>query len=103
MGFIYLFLIVSAVCCMFPFFWMIRSALMTNSEVFVFPPKMWPDETHWDNFAKVMEYFNLFQYLKNTMTILIPVLFGTVITCPLPFSTSCIAASTFSRASGVCA
>lgn len=83
MGFIYLFLIVSAVCCMFPFFWMIRSALMTNSEVFVFPPKMWPDETHWDNFAKVMEYFNLFQYLKNTMTILIPVLFGTVITCPL--------------------
>lgn len=80
---IYLFLIAAGVACLFPFFWMIRSALMTNAEVFIFPPKMWPEEAQWDNFLNVVEYFDLLKYLKNTMMILIPVLIGTLVTCPL--------------------
>ncbi len=82
-SFRYLFLIAGTIACAFPFYWMLRSALMSNAEVFMFPPKMWPDKLRWDNFATAMKYFDLFGYLKNTLTIMIPVVIGTLLVCPL--------------------
>ena len=80
---LYLFLSVCAVLCAFPFFWQIRSALMPSSEVFLLPPKMLPDHPQWGNFIEALKNFELLKYLRNTLTILVPVLIGTVITCPL--------------------
>lgn len=81
--FLYLFIIACAVLCVFPFYWQIRSALMSNSEIFRFPPRMWPESPQWSNFITALTAFNFLGYLKNTMSIMLPVLLGTVITCPL--------------------
>ena len=80
---LYLFIIACAVLCVFPFYWQIRSALMSNSEIFRFPPRMWPESPQWSNFITALTAFNFLGYLKNTLSIMLPVLLGTVITCPL--------------------
>ncbi len=80
---LYLFIIICAVFCAFPFYWQIRSALMTNSEIFIFPPRMWPESPQWSNFITALTTFNFLNYLKNTLSIMFPVLLGTMITCPL--------------------
>ncbi len=74
-------LILGAVICLFPFFWLIRTSLMDLREIYVQPPMLWSDAPHWENYKAIFsEEFPFVQYLKNTLTILIPVTVGTVLT-----------------------
>ncbi|PAD14260.1 sugar ABC transporter ATP-binding protein [Shouchella clausii] len=76
----YCLLLFGATVSLLPFFWMVRSALMTSSEIFQFPPKMLPDHWQWGNFIEIFEVVEFGLYVKNTLFILIPVLIGTVLT-----------------------
>ena len=77
------FLFLICALSLFPFYWMIRSSLMNQMELFSFPPKLYPERLRWDNFTGVFEAFPFPLYFKNTMMIIFPVLLGTIVTCSL--------------------
>ncbi|MCP3739443.1 carbohydrate ABC transporter permease [Rossellomorea sp. BNER] len=74
-------LIVGAIISLIPFIWLVRSSLMTSTEIFEFPPKIFPEEIQWSNYIEIFSIIDFFQYFKNTLIILVPVILGTIITC----------------------
>lgn len=77
-----LFLLLSTIAAVsiVPLYWMLRSSLMSNAEIFVFPPKLVPSTWRWQNYVKTFQNFEALKYLKNTMILLIPCVLGTVLT-----------------------
>ncbi len=73
-------LIVGALIASVPLYWLVRSSLMTLGEIFIFPPLLWPEVMRWSNYYDAVTAVNFLLYFKNTMTIMIPVLFGTLLT-----------------------
>jgi len=82
---VYALLIVLSVLFLFPFFWMISSALKPQWQIFVWPPQWIPDPIMWQNFAEALGNpllpFHLF--LRNTMIIEVAVLVGRLVSCTL--------------------
>ncbi len=78
--FLYLFLVAGAVSCLFPLYWQIRSSLMTNAEIFINPPVLFPSELEWENYSEALLSFDALQYFINTLIVVVPSFFGTVIT-----------------------
>lgn len=76
----YLLLIFLAFISLVPLYWMLRSSVMTNAEIFVFPPKFLPNTWRWSNYVKTFTSFNALLYFKNTMILLLPSVAGTVLT-----------------------
>jgi multiple sugar transport system permease protein len=56
---------------------------MDNLELFRFPPKLYPDSFQWQNFVQVFQSVPFPLYFANTMTIIIPVIIGTLVTSTL--------------------
>lgn len=77
----FLLLVIGAVISFVPFLWLLRSSLMTTTEIFVFPPKILPETFQWHNFRDVFDIIDFGLYFKNTMIIMVPVLIGTIATC----------------------
>ncbi|NHN32669.1 carbohydrate ABC transporter permease [Paenibacillus agricola] len=77
------FLFVICVASLFPFYWLVKSSLMDDLELFRFPPKYYMDSFRWENFAEVFRAVPFHLYFQNTMMIIIPVLIGTLVTCSL--------------------
>lgn len=63
---IHAFLLIVAVTCLFPLFWMVRSALMTNATVFV-DKSLIPAHLHFENFYKVWEEGKFGWYFFNSV------------------------------------
>ncbi len=62
---------------MLPVWWIIRSSLMTNNELYSM--SFFPSEWLWSNYASTLEFFNYWKYLANTAMVVVPaVIFGTV-------------------------
>ena len=71
-------LIVLAFLAMFPIWWIIRSSLMNNVELYAWPPHLFPPKWLFSNYLIAAEQFPFWHYFKNTMTIIVPaVLAGT--------------------------
>lgn len=81
---------VIAVLVAFPVYWLVRSSLMSDTQMFVWPLKYWPSEFRWQNYADALSRQPFFRYTLNTVTIFIFVLMGTMVT-------SCLAAYAFGR------
>lgn len=72
-------LILFAFFAMLPIWWIFRSSLMSNGELFKWPPAFLPPKWRWSNYADTMQYFKFWTYLKNTMIIILPsMLMGTI-------------------------
>ena len=52
---------------------------MSLGELYIFPPLIWSRNTHWSNYLQAMTVVDFPIFFKNTMTILIPVLAGTLL------------------------
>jgi len=82
---VYALLIVLGAIFLFPFFWMVTSALKPQYQIFVWPPKWIPDPIMWENFAQALGNpllpFHLF--FRNTMIIEVAVLTGRLLSCTL--------------------
>lgn len=76
-------LILVSVLFMFPFYWMIITALKDNTRVFTYPIEWWPEPVRWDNFATAVNYagFPFFLYLRNSVFYSLSVSIGTIISC----------------------
>ena len=71
--------IIIAILVMFPIWWIIRSSLMNNAELYKIPPHIVPPSWLFSNYPKAMNHFPFWRYLFNTMTIIVPsVLSGTI-------------------------
>ncbi len=74
---------VLAIVVMFPIWWIFRSSLMTNAELYAYPPKFVPGEWLWSNYQATMETFKFWKYLGNTMLIIVPSVLGGTLTATL--------------------
>ena len=74
----------------FPVYWLVRSSLMSDTQMFVWPLKYWPSEFRWQNYTDALSRQPFLLYTLNTMKIFLFVLLGTMLT-------ACLAAYAFGR------
>lgn len=65
----YSILVIVSIIILFPFYWMFITAVKPVSEIFAFPPKLFPSEFHWENFAKAMAVTDFPTYFKNSLIV----------------------------------
>ena len=68
---------------MFPIYWIFRSSLMSNGELYAYPPAFLPPEWRFSNYPETLKVFDYWKFLGNTMTILVPAVIGAVITATM--------------------
>ncbi len=81
-SFLHIFLMTVAMACLFPLFWMLRSALMTNETVFV-DKSFIPQTLHFENFIHAWEQGNFGTYFLNSIIYTTSVVFCIVIIASL--------------------
>lgn len=72
-----------AVLVLFPIWWIFRTSLMSNAEIYRYPPALVPGRWLWSNYSKALEIFKFWKYLANTMTIIVPAVIGGTLTATL--------------------
>lgn len=80
---VYLLLIAGSILCLMPLFWMLRSSLMTNVEIFMVPIRWLPEVFQWKNYKDVFETLPFLKYYANSLTLVAFVVSGAVITSSL--------------------
>lgn len=80
---VYLLCLLGSAVMLIPLAWLIRSSVMDISQIFVFPPEWKPDPLVLENYPNALSAEPFFLYFRNTMTILVPVVIGTVVTSAL--------------------
>jgi len=65
-------IVILAALVMLPIWWIFRSSLMTNSELYAFPPAFFPADWLFSNYAITLKYFDFWLYLKNSFIIITP-------------------------------
>ena len=84
---VYTCLIALSLVFLFPFFWMITSALKENYQTMLWPPQWLPNPARWQNFPEALfgnsqlPFFPTF--LMNTMRIEVFVMIGRLVSCVL--------------------
>ena len=82
---VYSLLIVLSLLFLFPFYWMVSTALKAEHNVFTWPPQWIPDPVLWSNFKEALSNpqlpFTLF--FRNTMILEIGIIVGRLISCTL--------------------
>jgi alpha-1,4-digalacturonate transport system permease protein len=67
--FTYVLMVIVSIVVLFPFYWMFVTAVKPLGEIFEFPPKLWPSEFFWGNFAKSMSVTDFPTYFKNSIIV----------------------------------
>lgn len=65
-------IILLALAVLFPIWWIFRTSLMTNAEIYKYPPAFFPGRWLFSNYQKTLKIFKFWRYLLNTMLIIIP-------------------------------
>jgi multiple sugar transport system permease protein len=65
-------LILVAFIVMFPVWWIFRSSLMNNAELYAWPPKLFPRDWLFSNYIEAQKDFPFWRYFINTMMIIVP-------------------------------
>jgi multiple sugar transport system permease protein len=77
--FAFLAVVLFMLAVLFPIWWIIRSSLMSNAELYAWPPSLYPKNWLFSNYPATLQHFPFLLYFRNTMTIIVPsVIFGTV-------------------------
>lgn len=77
--------IIFAACAMLPLWWIFRSSLMTNSELYGWPPAFFPSKWLFSNYVETVNSpsFNFWRLFGNTMKIIVPSVLGGTLTATL--------------------
>jgi multiple sugar transport system permease protein len=65
-------LIAIALAVIFPIWWIFRSSLMNNAELYAWPPALLPQKWLFSNYAEALKSFPFWRYFANTMIIIAP-------------------------------
>jgi multiple sugar transport system permease protein len=76
---VYLILTVGAIPMIFPFLWMVSTALKTPDQLLAFPPILIPHPADWGNFGAALQMLPFGLFLRNTLIIEIFVIIGGLI------------------------
>lgn len=63
---IYSLLSAAAVLWLLPVLWVVISALKTNSDLYSFPPKLWPDPVTFEHFKEAFKKGDFGLYFMNS-------------------------------------
>lgn len=77
---IYLLLVAGSVLMLMPLLWLVRSSLMDNAQIFVFPPEWIPRPFQWSNYPEALTSVPFGRYFLNTAFIEACVLGGVLLT-----------------------
>ncbi|MBW8351418.1 carbohydrate ABC transporter permease [Bacillus sp. IITD106] len=80
---IYTFLTLFSVYFLFPFIWVLLTALKSDAEVFSFPPKIFPSVPQFHNFIDAWMSQPFGTYLKNSVIVTTLTTFGQLLSCSL--------------------
>ena len=69
-----------AVIFFFPFFWTVSTSLKQVSELFQYPPGLFPAVPQWKNYATVLHTVPYLLWVKNSATVVVLVTFGVILT-----------------------
>ena len=75
---IYLFLALWSIIVIFPMIWVLVSSFKTSKEIF-FSPWQLPAQLMWENFARAWSKANIGLYFFNTLAVLLPAIFFTLL------------------------
>jgi ABC-type glycerol-3-phosphate transport system permease component len=75
----YLILLVGAVPMIFPFLWMLSTALKTPAQLLAFPPVLIPNPVEWGNFGAALQTLPFGRFFRNTLIIEFFVIVGGLI------------------------
>jgi multiple sugar transport system permease protein len=72
-----------AIGYIFPFYFSIITSLKTDTQVFLFPPQMYPPTPQWANYPTATQYIPFWLYMWNTFVICALTVIGTLLSCTL--------------------
>lgn len=75
--------ILMAAIVLLPIWWIFRSSLMTNAELYAYPPAFFPSKWLFSNYVETLQTYDFWRYFKNTMIIIVPAVFGGTVTATL--------------------
>lgn len=75
--------ILMAAIALLPIWWIFRSSLMTNAELYAYPPSFFPSHWLFSNYVETLQTYDFWRYFKNTMTIIVPAVLGGTVTATL--------------------
>jgi multiple sugar transport system permease protein len=63
---VYVILVIGSIICLFPFYWMVRTAIVDMGEIFKSPPVFLPTTIYWDNFKTALSSHPFHRYFLNS-------------------------------------
>lgn len=71
--------IICALAFALPFFWTISSSLKPISEIYLFPPTLWPNDIRWTNYSDVFRLAPFARFIWNTVVITALAMIGQIL------------------------
>ncbi len=72
-----------AIVVLYPFCWVLSTALKNDTELFIYPPKLIPGEILWSNFAKAWTLIDFPRSFLNSFIVSVPTALLTVLVCSM--------------------
>ncbi len=66
-----------------PFLWMVSTSLMTDLEVYQFPPRLLPENPQWSNYEGALTQLPFGRYFLNTILVTLTAVLGQLVTCSM--------------------
>ncbi len=79
----YLLLLAVSALMVGPFFWMVSTSMMSQQEIFRYPPQVLPSQFSLKNYRSIMEVLPLGRMVLNSFTIAISATIGQIFSCAL--------------------
>ncbi len=71
----------------FPFLWMVLNSFMSDEQIYAYPPRFWPEKLFkrgmWENYAVVLNAYNFWRYILNSLIVAGLAAIGQIIVCPM--------------------
>jgi multiple sugar transport system permease protein len=80
---IYIIVGVLALAFVLPFVWLVSGSLKTDRQLFSLPPVWIPNPVKWDNYPQALQFIPYLRYLRNTLTICVGTVVGSLLSCTL--------------------
>lgn len=80
---VYIIVAAGALAFIFPFYWMIITSVKPNSELFVWPPTLWPRQFEFNHYADALAEVPIIRYLGNTFYLTALNVIGSLLSCSL--------------------
>lgn len=82
-GFVYILLVIGAICMLLPFLWMISTSLKDPLKVYEIPIKWIPENLNFDNYKRLFTEYKFHKYIFNTLFLAAINIIGNLFSCSL--------------------